>query len=513
MQTDDVAVRVKPPGVNWQTLQADPQSPVLTANTWGADEARLEVRRDTRVPWADLAANTPIEIDIAGVQVWEGRLINTPSQDGASTIQLAAQGWQYALDRQPIRRTFVHDRLGDWKDWRSHLDADLTKFTAGWGVDAGSGAIVITNSEITTGIRSAGAYLDMGQTGAAKRVLVTFEHSDWAGGAVAYLRTSNTTGGMNTGVGDLVLSNPGAGAASGTAVFNTNARYVQIYVDSDTTQTAEQYLKITSVKVFGDAAYESGNASILKADDVVLYALANATDGLSSDYSEVMGTSFDIPHLAAPEFRSARDFIEGVNAFHNYVTKIGYGRKFIFRELPVLPMFRVGAWSDYDFQDASANNGSEIYDEVAVVGQAADGTELVVERSQMIPGLESPSRKVLDVSSPMTVAVAERLGDKFLEAHRRSSLQGTVSLTGTDTIRDNGGLPTHPSLLLLAAQERLRFDDRISPDTGGVGRDGQIVGVEYNHGDRSLNVEVDNSRRDWETILARYGLLAGGIAA
>ena len=61
--------------------------------------------------------------------------------------------------------------------------------------------------------------------------------------------------------------------------------------------------------------------------------------------------------------------------------------------------------------------------------------------------------------------------------------------------------------MLLAAGEKIRLMHRLDPDTGGWGRDGRISAVTYSHDTRSVSIDIDDRRDNFEEVLSRYGLL------
>lgn len=520
MQTDDVAVRVKPRGQPWQPLDADPQSPVLTANRWGPNEARLEVRRDPKVPWADLGAFTPIEVDIGGVTVWAGRIMNTPAQDGDRTIQISAQGWQYLLDDRTIKSLFVHTRLSDWKDWRTHLTADLSAYTAGWNVEAGSRGIIIRNASSDVGVPRAGVFLDLGQADVAKRVIIRWEKNTWTDGNAYFVEADDPAdfnlGGSSGTIGGTSTTIVSLSSATTSAIFaaTVSARYLMVGCNATTPQNDDRFFRIADAQVYGDTGYESANNSIFKSEQGIRSALTRGAPSLAGDLTLIGATTDPIPSFPAIERRSPRELIEALNAPHNLLLRVGADKRVTYKARPTAPIAHVGAWSNYEFSDASLNNGAELYDEAVVTGTNADGTPHETIVTGVVPLLEDTDgrSKEVTVEAPLTTAIATRIGQTFIDSHATSSLEGTLALSGAAAIRGPAGEPVHPSLLLLNAQELLRVDDRIDPDTGGVGRNGTIVGVTYQHADRSVEIECDNTRGDWDALLAKYNLVAGAIA-
>jgi hypothetical protein len=110
----------------------------------------------------------------------------------------------------------------------------------------------------------------------------------------------------------------------------------------------------------------------------------------------------------------------------------------------------------------------------------------------------------LAINSPLTTEAAKQLGDVFLSLKSRTPFRGSWKVQGDGRVCSAGdGAPRHPAEMLLETTELVRFLNIIDPDTGGVGRDGVIDTVSYSHDDRSASVSIDNTRNDFEALLAR----------
>jgi hypothetical protein len=106
-----------------------------------------------------------------------------------------------------------------------------------------------------------------------------------------------------------------------------------------------------------------------------------------------------------------------------------------------------------------------------------------------------------------TSAIAQVIGDVWLDAHKRPSFKGSLTVTSYGGVRtSNGAAPLHPSLLLLNAGQLIRLNNRIDPATGGVGRDAVIASVTYNYDSGQATLQLDNERDKLAALLARYGI-------
>src|ERR1035437_482485 len=150
MQTVDATVRLQALDGTWETCGADraigvdPESVGCTHNEWGPDKASFQLHRSPIAIWPDLGSFAPVEIEIGGVLVWEGRTGETPLKEGAEqVINVQCEGWQYQTDDDVYQPLYVHSKLTDWKDCRSFLGEDLTAFTTAGVVSASTGALTI----------------------------------------------------------------------------------------------------------------------------------------------------------------------------------------------------------------------------------------------------------------------------------------------------------------------------------------------------------------------------------
>jgi hypothetical protein len=524
---DSVSIRIKPPGGSWETVGTGrfqgvvPENLELTANDWGPDTASFDLRRDPGSLFPDLHARSQIEIEVGGVVVWGGRLKETPSRDGDDPIiNVQARGWQYHLDDDAYSKLYAHSRLADWADVRSNVAADLADYTQ--NIDVGNDGVITmgyrNGSPVTSG-KYGGVYLIAPEDSPIKKVVLTWTLTAamdsriyiYGYNSMADLGTDGNASGTPEGSN---VSTNALTSGTLTHTFTTPRRYVAIFLyRNGVTGTAGQdhIVRISSVLAVSDAAYESGNASILKAHTVILDALTRAPL-LSSDTSRIATTSFSIPDFSIPatEPKTPREVMEAANAFHNYRLLVDANGRLVFEARPSVALFEVGAWEGSTFEDSSMNSDEDVYNKVIVVGTGADGTPVVVERTATAPLLARTGEtrtKILPVQAPLTTTTANQIGDTYLQAHTTTPLKGTLRIQGQGGMRDTGGRPVHPSELLLNTGQLVRLTNRIDPDTGGVGRDGRIAQVTYRHNDRTAEVQIDNDRRSFEAFMHRLGAL------
>jgi hypothetical protein len=124
----DATIRLQELDGTWQTLGTDRASGItaeglsLTSNSYGPDGATFELHRDPDAAWPDLAAFTPVEIDVANQLAWSGRIAETQIQDGSTArLSVRCEGWQYHLDDDQVAKTYVNRKLSDWKDLKEFV--------------------------------------------------------------------------------------------------------------------------------------------------------------------------------------------------------------------------------------------------------------------------------------------------------------------------------------------------------------------------------------------------------
>jgi hypothetical protein len=393
--TVDVTVRLQALGGTWETcgadraIKVDPETLTYSHNEWGAMKASFSLHRSPIAIWPDISAFSPVEIEVGGVLVWEGRTDDTPLKSGAEQIiNVQCNGYQYHLDDDVYQRMYVHSKLSDWTDVRSSLAADLSHYVQSGTVSSGKGltlgwpakVVLVNNTGVAAG-------LDMGVGQSAKRIVLVFKWNNLTTNAGQVFEIHASDVGIGAAGSDTVYAtNPGTGAHEQAVAVTlaTARRYLWIEAVSSAggniTPEGELNLRLTSIAVFADTAYESGNTSVLHASTVVEDALERATMLLSNDYSQIAATSFAIPDFAMSKMSTPREAIEAANAYHNWISKLESGKRVAFRGRPTDATLEIGAWSGASLEDASANSGAEIYNRAVVEATAADGSPLVVER-------------------------------------------------------------------------------------------------------------------------------------
>jgi hypothetical protein len=438
------SVRVKALDGTWETLGVDrargvtPESITTTTDTWGPASAAFTLHRDGRLPAPDLAAYTPVEIEVGGKVVWDGRIIETPTRTGAEdVISVQCQGWQYHLDDDMYERVYVHDHLSAWQDARSIPEANLSFYTTGFGVnnsDNGSVTLSLPTGATAGNFGATALHLDLGSS-SARRVVIRYESGGSASGWELTVKGSD----VPLAGGDVTVIDNGTldvGPAQWGADFTAPRRYIEVRLQNMSGGTITggdtQWVRILALRAFAIAGYEQSGFSNLKASDVVNDALASGTVLLSADRSRVTATSFNIPELAPTEPRTPREYWDGVDAYHGFRKQIRVGRVPVYEPLPAAPLIEVG---DVEFEDASANNGQDVYDRVMVAWQSPSGQQLRVTRTNataltLRQGFHRTFQLSVSSALPSDGVAASQIGDVWLANHRSVPFRGTVRIVG-----------------------------------------------------------------------------------
>lgn len=403
-QKPEVTIRLQALNGTWETCGVDrvrgivPEAVVVSANIYGSDTCSFNLRRDPGAIFPDLTAFTPCDILIGGQKAWSGRVKQTPAQEGDLTTNISVQGegWQYHLDDDCYQSTYIHTRISDYKDMRSFPTAVLSAAggLAGGQVSnaplGGALQIAFPNGTVVGSGAYVGVALDLGPLSAkAKRIVLQWNSSNnsaftmFARGAPG--PDTSTAGWAGATDAFTFANNSGASGTTAGNFGSTGFRYVQLFLYNSgaaNTPAADVWIQIVAVQVFTDTTYETGNASNLMASTVVKDALNKATVLISSDQSAIASTTFAIPSLALPKLSTPRQVIDGVNAYHNWLTQVDVERRMVFTARPTAPLFELGKWSGAVFQDAAANSGQDIYSQVYVQATGPDGTPLAVLRTQ-----------------------------------------------------------------------------------------------------------------------------------
>ncbi len=503
MASPDSTISVQSlPGV-WEECGRDrlagivPENITASANRWGSDRLSFQLRRSPGgQPFPDLTAFTPVEYRVAGQLVWSGRILETPTRDGAEdVISVEAQGWQYHLDDDLVTREYwVHNRLTDWKDRKNELTSTLG---GGALVQAGQ---VSNDGALTLGFQKgyvaavgdqAGVMLDLGPNTSAARIVLTGTTSNNVNSnpqvVVAVYVGDDPSGANATQIlGDSALTTLTAAFTSWAASGTGRYVFIALRFTQAGTTSADCWVKFSQVLVVTDTAYESGGASILEAPTIVDDALDRGTMLLNADRTQIdpdAAATFAFPMFSPGEPKTPRELWNAADAPMQWIKMIDVERRAIYKPLVTVPQFEVGNWAGCEFEDASANSGEDIYSNVIVQAAGPDDAPIRAERSQTqqpgvtLEALATPAAVNpgfdTDVTTGVTIAFGTKTRDTLVYDTGPASLRlddgagnppptGTVlflTLTGTFI----AGVPyvarlrVRSSSTVSAARQMLRF--------------------------------------------------------
>jgi hypothetical protein len=390
---------------SWQILGRDilpGVEPREVLPTWGPNGPEslgfTLYRSPTRVH-AELRPYTPVEWypdeRADGPPLWSGYTMQAPPGGDSDVTSVTCVGWHFYREDRPGSALYVHDDLSAWQDCRSVATADLDEFTSTWAVDVGNGGVSIAYPgphRAAGGSPRGGVYIDLGPGIVPARLRVEWERSGvWAGSAALYVLGTDTDPGV-AGAGSAITTLSAVGADTGTLTTTTAQRYLILYVASSVVQDAAAWLRLTALRVFVDAAYESSGASIFTADQGIKHARNTLCPLLSTDDSRIAAVTFPIRHSAwLREDSTARQRHDAWNDFHGYRLGVDAERRVFFQPQPSVPRLEVDA-SDFgvDYVPTSTNDGTEVYNHVSVRGRSGSGEELRLDRWLSDYGLAPP---------------------------------------------------------------------------------------------------------------------------
>lgn len=118
--------------------------------------------------------------------------------------------------------------------------------------------------------------------------------------------------------------------------------------------------------------------------------------------------------------------------------------------------------------------------------------------------------KHLPLEFPATLGTMTQIGSIYLADHIRTPFKGSVVAHGYSAINiTTTGEQVPIWVLPTYTTELLRLNNRIDPDTGGLGRDGRIAQVDVDVDAASATIQLDSTRNNFEAYLARLALVTG----
>jgi hypothetical protein len=514
-------VYVKPVDGVWQVVGRGalrgitPTVTSVAADSWGSSRLEMTLKRDPGVAWPDLSAFADVDYLRDGILVWSGRIREAPTRGARDQYEIAVscEGWQAHLDDNLYHPFYASIDQGAWRDLRDYLTTDLTAFVAAYQVSNTDGGITISlpKGSTITAYTKGGVMFDAGPGQTVQRLAGVVTHGDWDGTATLYTAAGDTLP-VSTGSATTLRN---LGAAAGTSIafsttFATPRRYVILFADqSGAAATDASWLRIDSIIAAKSTAYESGGASALTADDVVLDALPYATL-LSTDTSGISAGSFTIPSYAPDGYVTPREAIDAVNVFEGYRAMVDVNRRMIFGAYPAAAVVETLA----ELDDSAPTTVDDVTTRAIVTTTDGAAVQVVGDRATTATTLASRRgvTRALNInpSSPMTQAGADRVADIWLAEHARAPMRGTITIRPGDCRTVIGGRLVQPAELLLRVGEQMRLARYRDPITGASHRDARIVDVDYSPQDNVARVSLDATRAQFDKLLARYAAVVGG---
>lgn len=119
--------------------------------------------------------------------------------------------------------------------------------------------------------------------------------------------------------------------------------------------------------------------------------------------------------------------------------------------------------------------------------------------------------RTMDFGQNIDVPTSVALADAFLQSRLRTPFAGSLPIGPGDLVTYGpGSVEVPPAVLCDNVGELVHFPGLIDPDGYGPGRDGQIASVSFDSATEIAQVSFDNTRDNFEALVARGALLRGG---
>jgi hypothetical protein len=415
----DGQVSVQTRGGQWETIGVDrdpgivPEGLGATWSPWGPDALNFGLRRDPGRDSPDLEAYTPVRWtpDGSSEPTWSGFAIETPGAGAGPDASLSVQclGWQYHLDDDPYAAQLILNDLTRWQDTRTFPcnPTHLTRFVAAAQVSNGNGglAAIFPKGYVYAGTELAGVTFDQGPDPA---LWATQYDLDTAGVGIVtgfniYLRQHDTiedilagTGARTDTLAGVVVVGSRGGALTGSR------RYVSVLLNRSggaATAAGDEGVQITNLVLYRSSAYRGGSGNpTLKVSQIIADALPHAPL-IDQSTADVAATALVMQGAEWRELRTAREVMDGFNAYHRYRLGLNAATppRLRFQPQPTRATIKVEtSRPGVRWVDASINSGRDVYNEVNVTGTSGAGVPLAVTRTAI--ALCSPAAAAPDPS-------------------------------------------------------------------------------------------------------------------
>lgn len=502
----------------------------------------------------DLEIFDNVRIHGAGNETaWEGRVHQLPRKHGEDfSIEVGAVGWSAHLKDDPsFKEIYVDQDKGRWGPVSTQRRINLL---ASYGVSdptvqpdpaTGEAALktAVTGPWSTTpgrpraeALYDAGPGIDIGSVYYAWKRASNIDNTNanWAWQVV--LGTDDLFTSTDS-TGSLRAAGPGTGTLSATDSRRAAFVYLDFANVAGGQDNVEYPIFWTALAVYGDHGLtKQGTASATGAQgfygsDVVADVVSRAAPLLTyttGDGGSIEPTSFVIPQLAFPDPTDASEVIDRVNAYHLYEWGVYEDRQFFFRQPDPDRLCweaRTDQGLEYDFEGDDAEN---LFNGVIVSYTDPNGQQKTAGPPGS--GCDDESSALEDTSETNPV-----------NAHGLGRRWGQLSVSQVTTAGSSGGavqigyvwlaehsLPQRKGTLVL--RPRLNEVPMVQHPAGGTRplwkiRAGdfvrvgdfpadvprRIVSTRYDHGSRTMTLDVDNASTKLDAILERIGIALVGI--
>ena len=400
MQGKDVVIHVQRYDGTWDILGQgvargiQPEDVKLDVDEHGPKSASFTLRRQRGALWPDIRKYARVMVQVAGVDVWGGRVSDTPIRDGADTaMSVQCEGAQAHLDDDVYERRYIVTDLSAWQDRRSVLTS-----TVGSGANCASGQVsndggltlMFPKDTTLAANDECGVMLDMGVGCTAARIVYQGTSSNNNNGTpqvqfYLYAGDDPSGAGATALVGPQALTTVGA-TFGPTSVDLGDKRYVFLVLhwNAGGSVADDAWIKFSSIQVFAETGYESGYASALTLPTIAGDALDRASVLFDDDRSliESPADPFYLPEFAFSEPRTPRQAIEAGNAFQDMQYGVDHRWRVFLRDRPgpSEAQVEIGAWSGSESEDQG--DGDEIYSRCIVKAQGPDSSPIRASRAQ-----------------------------------------------------------------------------------------------------------------------------------
>jgi len=328
----------------------------------------------------DLEHFTPVVAHSGAVPVFSGRVIRTPEVRGESYQRhVEVQGWKEHLKDDWWDKTCLVTDLSKWQDARSYASAVLTSFTQKGQVQ-NDGTIMLSWRNGTPMVIGdwVGVVFDAGPNN-----LITdwsFDYlssNNWVNGYLYAMGwnvpTIGDASGVYSSIGATDIQNSVGASGTFTGRFAAGQRYIVLLVSNQIASTigADVYFKITGARVSTSATYLTSGASTLYTSTIIGAALTAKCPLISTDQSGIATTAFAIPEFYT-DWMQPFSIIDKANAYHGWQCLVSSDpvARVSYRAIPTTPTYAVGVVDEYEFDNPSTYDGSEVYSQV--IGKYTD---------------------------------------------------------------------------------------------------------------------------------------------